>query len=158
MLRLAVATAPVVLASDANPMDKVFELMDECAAKVKADGEAEAKSYKEYFDWCDDTAKNTQFEIKTHSSEKEELEATIGEETANIAASTTKIEELSAAIASDTAELKEATGIREKEQQILRKAKQNLSTRLTRSKGRLQFWNVKWQKRQDPLPKLTPAT
>jgi len=115
MLRLAVATAPVVLASDANPMDKVFELMDECAAKVKADGEAEAKSYKEYFDWCDDTAKNTQFEIKTHSSEKEELEATIGEETANIAASTTKIEELSAAIASDTAELKEATGIREKE-------------------------------------------
>jgi len=110
-----VATAPVVLASDANPMDKVFELMDECAAKVKADGEAEAKAYKEYFDWCDDTAKNTQFEIKTHTSEKEELEATIGEETANIAASTTKIEELSAAIASDTAELKEATGIRTKE-------------------------------------------
>ena len=115
MLRLAVATAPVVLASDANPMDKVFELMDDCAAKVKADGEAEAKAYKEYFDWCDDTAKNTQFEIKTHTSEKEDLEATIGEETANIAASTTKIEELSAAIASDTAELKEATGIREKE-------------------------------------------
>jgi chromosome segregation ATPase len=115
MLRLAVATAPVVLASDANPMDKVFELMDDCAAKVKADGEAEAKSYKEYFDWCDDTAKNTQFDIKTHTSEKEDLEATIGEETANIQASTTKIEELSAAIASDTAELKEATGIREKE-------------------------------------------
>jgi len=115
MLRLAVATAPVVLASDANPMDKVFELMDDCAAKVKADGEAEAKAYKEYFDWCDDTAKNTQFEIKTHTSEKEDLEATIGEESANIQASTTKIEELSAAIASDTAELKEATGIREKE-------------------------------------------
>lgn len=115
MLRLVVATAPVVFASDANPMDKVFELMDDCAAKVKADGEAEAKSYKEYFDWCDDTAKNTQFEIKTHTSEKEELEATIGEETANIAASTTKIEELSAAIASDTAELKDATAIRDKE-------------------------------------------
>jgi len=115
MLRLAVATAPVVFASDANPMDKVFELMDDCAAKVKADGEAEAKAYKEYFEWCDDTAKNTQFEIKTHTSEKEDLEATIGEETANIQASTTKIEELSAAIASDTAELKEATGIREKE-------------------------------------------
>jgi chromosome segregation ATPase len=115
MLRLAVATAPVVFASDANPMDKVFELMDDCAAKVKADGEAEAKAYKEYFEWCDDTAKNTQFDIKTHTSEKEDLEATIGEETANIQASTTKIEELSAAIASDTAELKEATGIREKE-------------------------------------------
>jgi len=115
MLRLAVLTVPLALASDTNPMDQVFKLMDECAAKVTADGEAEAKAYKEYFDWCDDTAKNTQFEIKTHTSEKEELEATIGEETANIAASTTKIEELSAAIASDTAELKEATGIRDKE-------------------------------------------
>jgi chromosome segregation ATPase len=111
----AIFAAHGALAADTNPMAKVFELMDDCAAKVKADGEAEAKAYKEYFDWCDDTAKNTQFDIKTHTSEKEELEATIGEETANIASSTTKIEELSAAIASDTAELKEATGIREKE-------------------------------------------
>jgi len=115
MLRLAVLTVPVALASDANPMDKVFQLMDECAANVKADGVAEAKAYKEYFDWCDDTAKNAQFEIKTQTSEKEGLEASIGEETANIAASTSKIEELSASIASDTAELKEATGIRDKE-------------------------------------------
>jgi len=111
----AIFAAHGALAADTNPMAKVFELMDDCAAKVKADGEAEAKAYKEYFDWCDDTAKNTQFDIKTHTSEKEDLEATIGEETANIAASTSKIEELSAAIASDTAELKEATGIREKE-------------------------------------------
>jgi len=115
MLRLAVLTVPVALASDTNPMAQVFKLMDDCTAKVKADGVAEAKAYKEYFDWCDDTAKNAQFEIKTHTSEKEALEASIGEETANIAASSTKIEELSAAIASDTAELKEATGIREKE-------------------------------------------
>jgi len=115
MLLLAVLTVPVALASDANPMDKVFQLMDECAANVKADGVAEAKAYKEYFDWCDDTAKNAQFEIKTQTSEKEGLEASIGEETANIAASTSKIEELSASIASDTAELKEATGIRDKE-------------------------------------------
>jgi len=102
-------------AADTNPMAKVIELMDDCAAKVTADGVSEAKAYKDYFDWCDDTAKNAQFDIKTHTSEKEDLEASIGEETANIQASTTKIEELSAAIASDTAELKEATGIREKE-------------------------------------------
>jgi len=111
----AILLAHGALAADTNPMAKVFELMDDCATKVKADGEAEAKTYKEYFDWCDDTSKNAQFDIKTHTSEKEDLEATIGEETANIASSTSKIEELSAAIASDTAELKEATGIREKE-------------------------------------------
>ena len=115
MLRLVLAGVPVALASDANPMDKVFELMDGLATKIKADGDAEAKAYKEYFDWCDDTAKNTQFEIKTFTSEKEELEAAIGEATASIATSTTKIEELSASIASDTAELKEATAIRDKE-------------------------------------------
>jgi len=115
MFRLALAGVPVALASDANPMDKVFELMDGLAAKIKADGEAEAKAYKEYFDWCDDTAKNTQFEIKTFTSEKEDLEAAIGEATASIATSTTKIEELSASIASDTKELKEATAIRDKE-------------------------------------------
>merc|ERR1719198_2638578 len=93
--------------------------MDDCAAKVKADGEAEAKAYKEYFDWCDDTAKNTQFDIKTHTSEKEDLEATIGEETANIQASTTKIEELSAAIASDTAELEDTVDTLERAVAIL---------------------------------------
>merc|ERR1719503_473816 len=39
----------------------------------------------------------------------------VGEATASIATSTTKIEELSASIASDTKELKEATAIRDKE-------------------------------------------
>ena len=52
-------------------MGQVFELMNDLAAKVKADGEVEAKAYKEHFDRCDDTDKNTQFEIKTHTSEKE---------------------------------------------------------------------------------------
>jgi uncharacterized protein (DUF3084 family) len=107
-------------------LSKVFELMDELTTKIKAEGEAEAKAYKEYFDWCDDTSKNAQFEIKTATSEKEELEATIGELTSSIAASTTKIEELSAAIASDTKELKEATAIREKEVADFEKAEAEL--------------------------------
>merc|ERR1719224_36005 len=106
MFRTFALGAPVAFAAtdETNPMDKVFELMDDCATKVKADMEAEAKAYKEYFDWCDDTAKNTQFEIKSAKSEKEELEATIGESAAQISESDSKIEELSAAIASDTKE------------------------------------------------------
>jgi len=107
------AVAPLALAS--NPMSKVIELMDDCAAKVKADGDAEAKAYKEYFEWCDDVAKNTQFEIKTAKANKEELEAKLGELGASIGASNTKIDELSGAIAADTAELKDATALREKE-------------------------------------------
>jgi len=109
------AAAHAAAAADTNPMAKVLELMDECATKVTADGEAEAKAYKEFFEWCDDASKNTQFEIKTYTSDKEKLEATIGETTATIETASTKIEELAASIASDEKELAEATAIREKE-------------------------------------------
>jgi len=108
------AVAPV-MASATNPMAKVIELMDECATKVKADGDAEAKAYKEYFEWCDDVAKNAQFEIKTAQSNKEKLEANIGELDASIGESNTKIEKLTGSIAADEKELEEATAIREKE-------------------------------------------
>jgi hypothetical protein len=36
----------------ANPLGKVLELIDELRAKVVKDGEAEAKAFKEYFEWC----------------------------------------------------------------------------------------------------------
>ena len=89
---IALIVAHGAPAADANPMAKVMELMDECAAKVKADGVAEAKAYKKYFVGRDDTSKNTQFEIKTFSSEMERLEATTGGKTAIFAASTSKFE------------------------------------------------------------------
>jgi len=108
------AVAPV-MASATNPMAKVIELMDECAAKVKRDGDNEAKAYKEYFDWCDDVAKNSQFEIKTAQSNKDKLEANIGELEASIGESNTKIEKLTGSIAADEKELEEATAIRDKE-------------------------------------------
>merc|ERR1719503_412376 len=89
--------------------------MDGLAAKVTADGEKAAKTYKEYFEWCDDSAKNAQFAIKTATAEKEDLEAKISDLAATIETSTAKIEDLSGAIASDEKELKDATAIREKE-------------------------------------------
>jgi len=115
IMRWALIAATTSCAVATNPMAKVLELMDECAAKVTADGEAEAKTYKAYFEWCDDTAKNAQFEIKTAKSNKEELEAKIGELTANIDQSNSKIEKLTGSIASDEKELAEATAVREKE-------------------------------------------
>lgn len=117
---------PTAVSATANPLDKVFQLMDDLTAKIKKEGEAEAKAYQEYFAWCDDTAKNAQFEIKTAKSQKEELEATIGELASSITASDSKIEDLSAAIASDTKELNEATAIREKEVSEFEKAEAEL--------------------------------
>jgi len=98
-----------------NPLSKVLDLMAELTAKIEGEAEAEAKAYTEYFDWCDDMAKNSGFEIKTAESQKEKLEAKIGELTSSITVSTSKIDELVAAIAADDSELKDATAVREKE-------------------------------------------
>jgi chromosome segregation ATPase len=114
-MRGIVFAATVSVAVATNPMAKVIELMDDCTAKVTKDGEAADKAYKEYFEWCDDVSKNTQFEIKTAKAKVEELTAKIGELTSSIQASETKIEELSGSIAKDEEELKAATEIREKE-------------------------------------------
>jgi len=115
MQRLLAPTLVAVTYGAANPMNKVFELMDECAAKITADGVAEAKAYKEYFDWCDETSKNAGFDIKTAAAAKEKLEAKIGKLTSDIGVSTQKVEDLTASIAANDADLKAATGVREKE-------------------------------------------
>jgi len=116
MVRVSFALLVPVVVDATNPLAKVLELMDDCAAKVKRDGDAEAKAYKEYFDWCDDAAKNAQFEIKTATAQVEELNAQIGEFAATIAGANSKIEKLTGTIASDEKELAEAQAIRDKEQ------------------------------------------
>merc|ERR1719211_725435 len=95
-----------------SPLSKVLDLMAELTAKITKEGEAEAKAYTEYFDWCDDMARNAGFEIKTAEAKKEKLEAQVGELTSSIMVSTSKIDELVAAIAADDSELKDATAVR----------------------------------------------
>jgi len=117
----AVSLSAALLASasaeneKSNPMSSVISLVDNLVAKVNKDGEAEQKAYNDYFEWCDDTAKNADYAIETAQKEKAELEAKIGELAANIQAGDSKIEELAGAIAADQAELKDATVIRKKE-------------------------------------------
>merc|ERR1719486_570153 len=89
---LALSASTLAAGETANPLGAVFSLMDELTAKVTKDGEAEAKAYHEYFEWCDETTQNAGFAIKTAESDKKKLEATIGEK-----------------------ELKDASVIREKE-------------------------------------------
>jgi len=113
-MKLVLATVAVAAAS--NPMSMVLDLIDETAAKITADGEKEAKAFKEYFEWCDDVAKNTGFEIKTAAAAKEKLEAKIGQLTSDISVGTSKVEDLTAAIAAAEKELAEATTVRGKEQ------------------------------------------
>merc|ERR1719240_489128 len=114
LLLTLLAFAPAAEAT-ANPLGKVMELMDSLTAKITAEGEAEAKAFKEYFAWCDDAAANLHNEIKTGNNKQEDLEAAISKASADIEANTAKIEELSAAISADDKELAEATAVREKE-------------------------------------------
>jgi len=118
MARASVLFASLAVANAAqadNPLAAVLTLMDECTAKVTADGEAEAKAYAEYVEWCDDVAKNSQFEIKTAQADKDKLEAKIGQLTADVEVATSKIEDLTGSIATAESELKNATTIRGKE-------------------------------------------
>jgi len=110
---LLVAT-PAVHASRelANPLSKVLELMDSLTAKITKEGEAEAKAYKEFFDWCDDTSSSKKFEIKTATSKKEKLDALISEKAADILASDSKVKELVAAIATAETDLQSASKVR----------------------------------------------
>merc|ERR1719486_1136031 len=107
--------AQTAFAGSSNPLGTVLSLIDELAAKITAEGEKEAKAYKEYVEWCDDAAANVKFEIKTATSKKEQLEATIAKSTDDVSSSASKVEDLAAAIAADGTELKDATTVREKE-------------------------------------------
>jgi len=104
-----------VSAEVSNPLGTVMELMDSLTAKIVAEGEAEAKAYKEYVEWCDDAAANVKNEIKTATSKKEELEASIAKSTNDASSSASQVEDLGAAIAADESELKDATTVRERE-------------------------------------------
>merc|ERR1719486_107706 len=107
--------AQTAFAGSSNPLGTVLSLIDELAAKITAEGEKEAKAYKEYVEWCDDAAANVKYEIKTASSKKQQLEATIAKATDDSSSSASKVEDLAAAIAADGTELKDATTVREKE-------------------------------------------
>merc|ERR1719261_108711 len=109
VLRLLVASAS---AEQVNPLQKVVQLLSDLESKIMKEGEAEEKAYKDFFEWCDDAAKNKQFEIKTATAKKEKLEAAIQEAASNIDAAKETIEELATQIATDEADLKAATEIR----------------------------------------------
>merc|ERR1719316_1576818 len=109
-------SAAFAVRTDVNPLSKTIELLDSLSAKITAEGEAEAKAYKEYTEWCDDASSNLKYEIKTGEAKKEELKATISKAAADIEACDSKIEELASSISADDKELKDATAIRSKEE------------------------------------------
>jgi hypothetical protein len=114
-MKVKTFAAVSAVASAVNPLSQVIDLLNSQSGKITAEGEKEAKVFKEFFEWCDDAAANLRFEIKTATAKKEELEATIAKSASDIEEGETKIEELAASIAKGEADLKAITEIREKE-------------------------------------------
>jgi len=100
-----------------NPLLKVIGLLTDLKNDLVRDASAEAKSYKAYYQWCDDTARNFGFELKSSVAKREKLDAKIEELSANIEAADTKIDDLASSLFSANADLKNATAIRRQEKE-----------------------------------------
>jgi len=103
------------LVSATNPVDQVLSLLQKLYDTVVKDGEVEQKQFEDFADWCEDQAKERQFEIKTAKGQVESLKAMIEKSSADIEAANSRIGDLSQNIGANQADLKAATEIREKE-------------------------------------------
>jgi len=117
-----------VVADQANPIEKIVQMMADLQGKIIGEGEAAQKVYEEFAEWCEDSSKDLGFEIKTAKAEVADLKATIAKETARSDALDTKIGELGSDIATDEADLKAATEIRDKEHAVFAAEQKELST------------------------------
>jgi len=123
---LAAAPWVAALETSENPLGKVIQLMDDLSAKVVADGEAAAKAYGEYKEWCDEASHNAMFAIEDATAQKAKLEAQVTEFKSDASVATSRIEKLSEAIATAEKDLQNATTLREGEVKIFKASEAEL--------------------------------
>merc|ERR1719364_246656 len=99
LLLLALGSHTPARAVEMNPIQKVIAMITDVEKKTMDEGTVAQKEYEKYADWCEDTSKNLQYEIKTGKATKAELEATIEKMTANIETEDSEIEKAAADIA-----------------------------------------------------------
>mmetsp|Transcript_4080 Transcript_4080/g.11917 ORF Transcript_4080/g.11917 Transcript_4080/m.11917 type:complete len:695 (-) Transcript_4080:97-2181(-) len=102
-------------AASASPIGKVLQLLGDLQSKIVAEGEEAQKVYTSFAEFCEDRSKTLEYDIKTGTSQKTELEASIAKDAALAASLDAKLEELAGSVATDDADLKAATEIRAKE-------------------------------------------
>jgi len=122
---LLVLAAPASAASS-DPLGTTIALLDDLAAKISSEAAVAEKTAAEYAKWCKEKITDTGFDIETGESSKEDLEATIGKMTANIAVESSKIDELAASISEDDAELTQAQAARASEESTFKASEAEL--------------------------------
>jgi len=109
-----------------SPISQVLELLGKLQGTVIADGEVEQKQYEEFAEWCEDQAKQRQYEVKTGTAQSDDLRAAIEKASADMDALQAEFGDLSQKIATNEADKKVATDIREKEHAAFAKEENEL--------------------------------
>jgi chromosome segregation ATPase len=103
------------VATAANPVGQVLDLLSKLYNTVVNDGEVEQKQFESFAEWCEDEAKQRQYEIKTGKAQADSLRAVIEKAGGDISANNQRIAELSQNVAANQADLEAATSLRKKE-------------------------------------------
>merc|ERR1719321_1282588 len=101
LLCMAWATQSAVVAEQDNPIAKVIEMLSDLQQKIIKEGEAAQKEYDDFSEWCEEAARNLQYEIKTGKGAVEELTATIEKVKSDISEKESEFEDLIATLATD---------------------------------------------------------
>merc|ERR1712060_513955 len=102
-------------ASDATPITKVLELMNDMLAKGIAEKKAEEVKFSAFDQWCTDTKRTKTDEIDAGNVKIAELKATIAKHAAKIRKLTDRIDELDEDVARWQKDTKSATEVRAQE-------------------------------------------
>lgn len=103
------------LSSHVSPVQKVIQLIDDMAVKVKKDLEATTLEFEEFAKLCDDEAAQKDFAIKNTKEQISALTASIEDATAKNSDLESKIQALTTSISESEDELASAIAQREKE-------------------------------------------
>mmetsp|Transcript_2957 Transcript_2957/g.6719 ORF Transcript_2957/g.6719 Transcript_2957/m.6719 type:complete len:674 (+) Transcript_2957:68-2089(+) len=98
-----------------NPVSKVLQLLQSLAQKVIQEGEAEQKQYEKFVDWCQETARNNQWQMKNGAERADALKAQIEKYNADIQSLEALIEEQAESIAKNEDDLDKANNVRKHE-------------------------------------------
>jgi len=158
----------VGLASQAvsvSPVQKVVELLDDCAGKVKADLASEETQMTEYSAFCDEELTTKGYSIKTALRGIADLSASIADSKAQIADLSDEIVTVGSELAAKDAELAKAASVRSEEQKTFKSTESELVTtvdQLSRAileiKKSMAFLQVKGKRNPQELRRLKVVT
>merc|ERR1719498_2201772 len=118
VLLLLLAASPAVAAGNkVSPVQKVIQLIDDMAAKVKKEDDDLIAGFEEYAKFCDDEATEKTYAIKDSKEAIEEFTATVADASGTIDTETAKATDISTKISDLDAEVSAAVAVRKSEKE-----------------------------------------